>query len=577
MGKSPGKWIKTLLFGKKASKSNLSKGREVLRTANENETLVAAKGPGVESAVDPPLPSQAIHNTTDGRGVNPALEKGVPSNLQGDEEVSPANQDPDTQGTSGPEAANDPERIRQEQAATKAQAAFRGYLARRAFRALKGIIRLQALIRGHLVRRQAFATLRCMQGIVRFQALVRGRRVRISETGLEVQSKCSVRKTLEAKHLEPVRMNLNRRTEKLLANSFAIKLLASMSTAMPLRLQYGPGEPNSPWNWLERWTSTCFWKPLPQAKKNADAKPKPRQGNIRSVENELGRAKRSVRKIPPANADNGSIHSTSESENPRRGPRKVTSHPVDSVQEHPQIELEKVKRSLRKVSSSIAESSDRVEAEIEKPKRVPRKGSSPAVADTSDQGVAESTEKIKKDTIVEAPKMPDVEATQITLTSNESVENITVTDHEGHVQALETSVQDENIPVANGELNSKEDHTINGNHKSIRRKASLPARQEYPENGLQNNPTLPSYMAATESVKAKLRAQGSPRLGQDEIERNDFTRRHSLPSSTNGKLNSLSPQAQRRVHGSGKGGVRDRSLLSSGDGNDKVVQAEWRR
>lgn len=52
--------------------------------------------------------------------------------------------------------------------------------ARRAFRALKGIIRLQALIRGHLVRRQAVATLRCMQSIVRLQALARGQRVRFS-------------------------------------------------------------------------------------------------------------------------------------------------------------------------------------------------------------------------------------------------------------------------------------------------------------------------------------------------------------------------------------------------------------
>lgn len=30
MGKSPGKWIKTVLFGKKSSKSNISKGREVM-------------------------------------------------------------------------------------------------------------------------------------------------------------------------------------------------------------------------------------------------------------------------------------------------------------------------------------------------------------------------------------------------------------------------------------------------------------------------------------------------------------------------------------------------------------------
>ena len=33
MGKSPGKWIKTILFGKKSSKSNLSKNREVMEVS----------------------------------------------------------------------------------------------------------------------------------------------------------------------------------------------------------------------------------------------------------------------------------------------------------------------------------------------------------------------------------------------------------------------------------------------------------------------------------------------------------------------------------------------------------------
>ncbi|XP_043704674.1 protein IQ-DOMAIN 31-like isoform X4 [Telopea speciosissima] len=510
MGKSPGKWIKTLLFGKKASKSSLSKGREVLQTANENGSWVAAKASGVEAAVDPPLISHVTPGTTDGNGGNSTLEKGVPSNLQCDAEVLPGNQDPDSHRTAGPEAANDPERVRQEQAATKAQAAFRGYL--------------------------------------------------------------------EAKHLEPIRVNIDRRTEKLLASAFNSKLLASISTAMPVRLQYGPGEPNSAWNWLERWTSTHFWGPLPQAKKSADAKPQARQRYHQSADSEPGRSKRSVRKVPAANVDNGSIHSTSESEKPKRGQRKVTSHPVESAQEHPQIELEKVKRTLRKVSTSTAEASDRVEAEIEKPKRVLRKVSSPAAADTSDQGMGNSSEKIRKDPIVEAPKIPDVEATQTPLTSGEPVENNTVTNHdEGDMPALERSVLGENIPAANGELNSKEDPTSNGNQKSSKRRASFPAKQEYPENGIQNTPTLPSYMAATASAKAKLRAQGSPRFSQDGVEKDGLTRRHSLPSSTNGKLNSLSPRTQRLVHGSGKGGVRDRSLLSSGDGNDKVVQAEWRR
>jgi len=68
--------------------------------------------------------------------------------------------------------------------------------ARRAFRALKGIIRLQALIRGHLVRRQAVVTLCCMYGIVKFQAFARGLKIRKSNVGFEIHQKCSLFKPL---------------------------------------------------------------------------------------------------------------------------------------------------------------------------------------------------------------------------------------------------------------------------------------------------------------------------------------------------------------------------------------------
>ena len=328
---------------------------------------------------------------------------------------------------------------------------------------------------------------------------------------------------------------------------------------MPLRLQYGPGEPNLAWDWLERWTYSLFGEPLNKSKKIIDSKSQKKSGTFQTVESERSRPKRSVRKPNNVNFENGSARSMLVSDKPKHNLKKVSSHPVDSVQEHPKNATEKTKSKSRKNLKSTSDPSDR----LEKPKQSLRKASS---SDAPEQGTTDSLKKIKKDVAaVRVSKQSDIETDLKPPAENEPVDAVddqTLAD----LQCVENNRKSENNPEGNKDVINKDYDISYDDQKTSQRRASLPGKHDYQENGLHNTPRLPSYMAATESVKAKLRALGSPRFDQDEADQNGITRRHSLPSSVNGKLSSWSPRAQKLVQASAKGVFRsDRSLMSSRD------------
>ncbi|KAG5105958.1 hypothetical protein JHK82_042928 [Glycine max] len=322
--------------------------------------------------------------------------------------------------------------------------------------------------------------------------------------------------------------------------------------------------PNSVLSWLERWSASHFWKPVPQPKKIGDTKSQRKHGNISVGDTHVSKSKRINRKLPTASFDS----------------------------ENPQSELEKIKRNLRKVYNPVVENAVPSEVESEMPKDHLEKVTVTSCLAVSEQEVISSNEKIKKEAILTVSSVPDIETTprlsvskevsdtpssyQVTVESKPLTEittkdkNISVSDEVKNepIDLPEPICKDENSHLTNGDLSHKEDQIGSENQKP-NQKASIVAKQERAENGIQNSPTLPSYMAATESAKAKLRAQGSPRFGQDGSERNNHTRRHSLPSSTNSKINSPSPRTQRPVQSGGKGGHRsDRTVSSSRDGNE---------
>ncbi|CAK9859659.1 unnamed protein product [Sphagnum jensenii] len=147
---------------------------------------------------------------------------------------------------------------REEWAAIKIQQAFRSHLVRVESVAMKGLVRLQALVRGHTVRRQAATTLRAMEALVRVQARVRARQVRMSEDGRAVQQQ----------QMRQRRQLLSRPsktgTTLSLSRSCTCVNLEQLKRSTPQRnmlfIDSEPDQPHWGWSWMDRWMAARPWE-----------------------------------------------------------------------------------------------------------------------------------------------------------------------------------------------------------------------------------------------------------------------------------------------------------------------------
>ncbi|KAG5230653.1 calmodulin-binding family protein [Salix suchowensis] len=144
-------------------------------------------------------------------------------------------------------------RFAEEVSAVKIQSAFRGYLARRALRALKALVKLQALVRGHIVRKQTADMLRRMQTLVRLQARARASRSHVSDSWHTASKSSHSRYAVPA---SPPKDHLFRASSTKFDGPSILKRCGSNAN---FRESIDFDKLKSGSNWLDRWMEESLW------------------------------------------------------------------------------------------------------------------------------------------------------------------------------------------------------------------------------------------------------------------------------------------------------------------------------
>ncbi|CAN6878754.1 unnamed protein product [Brassica oleracea] len=606
MGKAPGKWIKTLLLGKKSPKSNL--------------VVSAVKDDFSNLSLDPPVASSQPDTASSAQNVVP------PSN--GDDL----------------EPRSDVDELKLGQAASKIQAVYRARQARREIRTLKGIIRLQAVIRGHLVRRQAVATYSCIWGIVKFQALVRGRIARSSSDSV---IQCH-KPNMEVNDSEALQVSMCSWMNDPSKFIIVKKLLASSPTALPLKIQYGPEEPNSANVWLERWTRLHVWSPPPRAAKILVPQTKTKKRNYQAVvDSEKARPKQGVKKQSvPASGKGSNRSSTTESEKPKRStvrkastlskdplrtesdkakhkPRKSRSaaskEEVKEEKPRPSLKRSSLSNSSLKVTRKSAEKrketvdSVQIEPEVKVSDNVESAEKEKDAADCvqiepevkvldvleGGGDDVESAEK-EKDTAESVQIEPEVRVSGVLEEGGDAVESaekekdsadsvqmeteVKVSDdlQGGEKEKDTTDVVAKELGVEEKEKSSEEDElrTTETNDKDEEDLKCSDVKVSSENGNISSDNSKPSERRVSPHYQDEGRTHSGRKIHSYMAPTASTLRRHSLPSPANGKpgvTTTMSPRAHKLLLASAKGSMNGDKSASSKNKSDKSNKTEWKR
>ncbi|KAG2264427.1 hypothetical protein Bca52824_071506 [Brassica carinata] len=419
MGKtpSPGKWIKSLL-GKKSSKSSLEKGSEISAKKEEHAAKVVKDNNNrVSNLLTNPTPVASSQEVAATQTL--LVPEQQPSrDIEGDEP------------NANLESGNDTEELKLEEAAKKVQAAVRSHQAREEFQKLKGVIKLQAVIRGHLVRRQAVATYSCIWGIVKFQAFVRGKNARSSETRVQLQ-----------------KTNTETESSETLQGTNTCSWLEN-----PTKLSMIDKDPNSAKVWLERWTQLQVWAPGPLVVKSLVPKSQTKKRSFQAVEADKGKLKRGIKK-PPGGLNTGtssSSRSTAENEKPKRTVRKPSTLGKE-------LNDNKSKQSSRRSTSAIKEGSS-----LEAP-----------LSNGVEKHTRKSAEKKKKEIVDSVPKeLPGDKASASVVDTPEEEEEKVKDSPETRDDKAEEEIQEPDVLI----ITSENGNVVSEDTKPSDRRASLPAK-----------------------------------------------------------------------------------------------------